>query len=152
MKTVLHIVIVLISLNGIAQKSSREKVRTYKIAYLTEQLNLSSKEAQSFWPVYNEHERKLEQLKQDERKIIRSLKEMHRNSEKLSEAQADDFLNKIIQIEEQKGLTKKNMLTELRKVIPSTKVMKLIKAEADFHKRLLNRIKERRMNRPRPQR
>ena len=43
------------SLSIFAQKKreSREKIRTLKIAYVTEKLNLTENEAQKFWPIYN---------------------------------------------------------------------------------------------------
>ena len=36
----------------------REKFNSMKIAYFTEELELTSAEAEKFWPVYNEYEKK----------------------------------------------------------------------------------------------
>ena len=42
-----------------AQQDKHEKIRAFKTAYLTEQLSLTSSEAEKFWPVYNEYENKM---------------------------------------------------------------------------------------------
>ena len=52
---------------GIAQQLSpeqQEKYEALKVAFLTEELSLSSKEAQAFWPVYNEMDEKLTEIRQ----------------------------------------------------------------------------------------
>jgi len=35
---------------------NNDRVKAYKIAYITDQLSLTEKEAQKFWPIYNAHE------------------------------------------------------------------------------------------------
>ncbi len=44
------------------QKPDWEKIKSLKVAFITEKLSLTSKEAQSFWPVYNEFEEKRDAL------------------------------------------------------------------------------------------
>ena len=45
------------------KKGGVEKIRSYKIAYLTEKLNLTENEAQKFWPIYNKYDKKMMQLR-----------------------------------------------------------------------------------------
>lgn len=47
-----------------AQKGE-EKLNTVKIAYITNQLNLTPVEAQRFWPVYNRYFNEVKKAKQD---------------------------------------------------------------------------------------
>jgi len=42
-----------------AQERGKERIKAYKTAYITEQLDLSSAEAEVFWPVYNKYEKKI---------------------------------------------------------------------------------------------
>ena len=42
-----------LSIFGQVKKESKEKIRTLKIAYISNQLNLTSNEAEKFWPIYN---------------------------------------------------------------------------------------------------
>jgi hypothetical protein len=119
------------------QHGSKEKIKTFKIAYITEKLDLTSKEAQQFWPVYNTHQETVEKLRRQERKLIKSIKEAN-------DKQAEAILSSFLEIEEQKSQSKKKLITDLKKVLSYKKILKLIKAEADFHKRMLARIREQR--------
>ena len=56
MKTITCIVFIIsFSIFSFAQPN-RDKIKTLKIAFITEKLDLSEKEAQQFWPVYNAFE------------------------------------------------------------------------------------------------
>ena len=60
------------SLYGHAQyDKGKEKIRAYKVAFLTEKLNLSAKEAQKFWPLYNEFDQQRRFLLVNERQQIK---------------------------------------------------------------------------------
>ncbi len=39
-------------------RPDKDKIKSLKIAFITERLDLSTKEAQTFWPIYNEYEEK----------------------------------------------------------------------------------------------
>ena len=49
-----------------------DKIKSLKVAFITERVGLTSKEATMFWPVYNEHEEALAQIRRKERVEIRS--------------------------------------------------------------------------------
>ncbi len=40
-----------------------DKIKALKIAFITEKLNLSEKEAQQFWPIYNSYHEDMSNLK-----------------------------------------------------------------------------------------
>ncbi len=143
-KILLLTCIILISNISFAQKGSREKVKAFKVAYITEKLELSSTEAQEFWPLYNAHQETISKLRMQKRKIIRALKEANANQQDLSDEEATKYLDNHFKLEEQKHLSRKKLLTDLKKVISSKKILKLLKAETDFNKRILERIKEKR--------
>ena len=50
-------IVVFITSSVFSQKrgENKEKIKALKIAYLTEKLDLSSNEAEKFWPIYNKH-------------------------------------------------------------------------------------------------
>ena len=63
MKTITSIVFIIsFSLLSFSQHN-RDKIKTLKIAYITEKLDLSKKEAQQFWPIYNAFEEENYNLK-----------------------------------------------------------------------------------------
>jgi len=48
---------------SVAQNGNR--LYTLKIAYITKQLDLSTEEAQKFWPIYNQYAEELKRARQD---------------------------------------------------------------------------------------
>ncbi|GAA0729535.1 hypothetical protein GCM10009430_39800 [Aquimarina litoralis] len=144
MKKILLLCLVIFTVNfSFGQRGPRGKVKALKIAYITEQLDLSTKEAQQFWPIYNEHEEAMENLKRNERKSIRAIKEAN-GLENISEQEAEDFLTNYVSTEEKKFLARKQLIKNLSNVIPNKKILKLVKAEMDFNKRLLKQLRDRR--------
>ncbi len=141
-KILLFTCLAFISLNAIGQKPAGEKIKAFKVAYITEQLSLSSKEAQQFWPIYNTHEETLEKLKKEERKLIRALKDANEGPNGLSDRQAGEFLNNYLEAETQKTQARKTLIKDLQTVLSNKKILRLIKAENDFNKRLLERFKQ----------
>ena len=69
MKTLFTIMIMLFSIAGtaIAQEQQpdpkqEEKIQTLEIAFISRKLNLTTDDAQKFWPVYNEYKRDIRQV------------------------------------------------------------------------------------------
>ncbi|WP_378172192.1 hypothetical protein [Aquimarina sp. SS2-1] len=144
MKKILLLLIIVFTINhSYTQRGPAGRVKALKIAYITEQLDLTSKEAQQFWPIYNAHEDTMENLKRKERKSVRALKEAN-EFQNLNEKEAENFLNNYLLAEEQKYLARKTLITDLRQIIPHKKILKLVKAEMDFNRRLLKQLRDRR--------
>ena len=59
------LILVFLCTNFLAQKNkkSKEKIKAFKVSYLTQELNLTSENAEKFWPVYNKHQEKLDTLR-----------------------------------------------------------------------------------------
>ena len=66
MKKLFFTIALLIATLSFAQHG--DKIKAYKAAFITEALDLTAAEAQQFWPIYNEHEDKLMDLRKKERK------------------------------------------------------------------------------------
>ena len=118
-----------------------DKIKSLKVAFITEQVGLTSKEATMFWPVYNEHEEALSQIRRKERVEIRS---KMADFENLSENEASKLLDQFIELEREKQELNIVFLSNIRDVISPKKTFLLIKAEEDFRKRLLRQIQQRR--------
>lgn len=141
MKKINLIFIILFSFQiGVAQKSSREKIKAYKIAFFTEQLQLSSEEATKFWPVYNKYDTQLHDLKRKERQIFKTFKAQ--SEQEQSEETAIQLLKEYTVTEQKQLSTKLAMITDLNKVISSHKILLLFRAEYEFHKRLMQRLRQ----------
>ena len=53
---------------GGANQENREKIKAQKVAFITSKLELNADEAQLFWPVYNEYQKKLEDISSGQKK------------------------------------------------------------------------------------
>lgn len=121
----------------------REKIKTLKVAFITERLNLSSEEAQVFWPIYNEHEKATQAIRRKERLEIQS---QLRDMDLLTESEANDLLGRLVAMEEEKQDLHIAFINRISQVISPKKTLLLIKAEEDFKRRLLREMQQRRRN------
>lgn len=119
----------------------RDKIKSLKIAFITERLSLSSNEAEAFWPIYNEHELTIEAIKLKERREIRA---RLMDFDQLSEKEANDLLNDLIALENEKQQLNVAFMKKMSEAISAKKTFLLIKAEEDFKKRLLQQMRNRR--------
>ncbi len=143
-KIFLFICIAFTTYGTFAQRGPRERMKAFKVAFITEKLSLTSTEAQQFWPIYNAHETTTEKLKEQERTIVRKLQGANNGPNGLSNKEAGEFLDQYLKIEEEKFKAKQQLITDLKKNMSYKKILRLIKAESDFNKRILERIRERR--------
>lgn len=129
-----------------AQKGGKERIKAYKTAYITEELDLSSKEAEKFWPVYNQYDKKLFILKVEKsRKERRRIKELG-GPESLSDEEATNVVFSMLTNEKEASVIKEKMYKELSKILSPTKLLTLYQAERNFNKRLLSEYKKRKPN------
>lgn len=108
----------------------REKIKALKTAHLTEGLNLTAKEAQTFWPVYNEFEKQRRELYRREHRDIGNL-------ECLTESQARKRLEEFVELERQDYLLKKQYYNDLSEIFSATRIMRLKQLEEEFYRKLM---------------
>ena len=141
----LVLILFLISFGMNAQDDRNERIKALKIAYITEQLNLSSSEAERFWPVYNDHEEKMMSLRKKERREV--FQRFRDGAEDMSNEEANELLDIALTVKTKELEFLKDLVANLRPVISPKKIIKLKKVEEDFKRRLLERFKQRRGNR-----
>ena len=117
----------------------REKIESQKIAFITNQLDLTSEEAQVFWPVYNEFSKEIKSLHNEKKE---NSKEIRKNIENMSDSEIAKVLEKIFVIEQKELDVKKKYNLKFQKILSTQKVAKLYRAEREFKKELLNRIRK----------
>ncbi|MEQ3662838.1 MAG: sensor of ECF-type sigma factor [Flavobacterium sp.] len=121
-------------------KEKREKIKALKVAFITEQLDLTTDEAQKFWPIYNANEEKQFELRH---KKMRSIINKFENGglEKLSDKEATALIDQIETIEDELHASKKAYIKELKTVISAKKIIKLKKAEDEFNRKLMKQFR-----------
>ncbi len=119
-------------------------MKALKTAFITDRLDLSSDEAEKFWPVYNQYEKELHQLQVVERMAILDQIAEKGGVSKMTEKESSDLLQKILDLNEKINLKEKNKYLALKKVISSQKILKLIKVEESFKRELFKLLQEQR--------
>ncbi len=129
------------SMAGQAQERDehREKIKALRTAHITEGLDLTTKEAEQFWPIYNEFQEKRRDLYIRERADIENL-------ECMSEDEATGKLNEYVEIEKQDFLLKKQYYRDLRQIFSAKKIMQLKQLEDEFNRKLMREYRSRREN------
>ena len=145
MKQLLFLFALLFSLGIFSQppknspkQERKEKIKAQKIGFISNELNLSSKEAEVFWPVYNEYESKIEKLRIDRKKIHKKLKFM----DELSDDEAYSLTEEVFEIDTKEGNVRKEYLGKFAKVLNKKKATKVFMAEVKFNRELLKKIKK----------
>jgi Spy/CpxP family protein refolding chaperone len=122
----------------------RERIKAQKVAFITDQLKLSAEEAQQFWPVFNKYESEVETIKNGE---LRSIRMSLRSSDILSDAEANELLERLVKAENTLHDLRLNLVSDLRDVLSPQKILRLKVADEEFNKRLLERLREMREKR-----
>lgn len=144
-KNILPILLFLVSFSFYAQNDKddekREKIKAYKVSFLTTELELTSTEAERFWPIYNAYDDKQFELRHQKMKTyLRKLKDDNVNS--LSEKEAAALLSQIESTDKELYFLREKYMSNLRKVLSAKKILKLKKSEDDFNRKLLKQYKE----------
>ncbi len=140
MKTLsITLLVCLISLSMFAQADKKaDAIDAERVAYITTQLNLTTTEAQKFWPVYNEYVKEIKTLKKEG--ITKRLEAD--NIDNLTDAEITAMVDYKLIFEEKQLAIRKKFHTKFKEVLPIRKVGKLYMAERGFKKELLNKMKE----------
>lgn len=140
MKNIFVIGLILLgSLQMMAQDKDdhRKRIRALKTAHITEGLQLTPREAEKFWPVYNMFEEKRRNLHKREHAHIE-------NVECISEEKANQMVQEFVEIEKEDYLLKKEFFRELRTMFSAQRIILLKKVEDDFNRKLFKEYRERR--------
>lgn len=137
-KIILLAVVVVISFAQLQAQGGNEKIEQLKIAFITKRLQLSTDEAQKFWPVYNQYEAEKKQLFKS---TIATTKEFKSDGE-FTNAEAEQVINKHIEFKTKDLELIKKYIVEFKKILPDTKVAKLVTAEEQFKKMLTKQAQQ----------
>jgi len=139
MKNLIFTIILLTSFSVFSQESKSDKVEAMKVAFITNKLELSAKEAQVFWPLYNEYNTKLEKLRKSKKSDFDELKN---KGENLTDKELESFMNEIFATKQKELDLQKEYYEKYAKVLSVKKVAMFYQAENQFKRELLRKIKE----------
>lgn len=119
--------------------NAQQKIESLKMAYLTQQLDLTPKEAQKFWPVYNQYQQEMQKINQEER----SNRKERNNLKNPNDQQIEQSLDRDFQLRQQALQLRENYRKQFREVIPPRKVSKLYQSEREFNMKLIQELHRR---------
>lgn len=116
----------------------QDRIKAEKIAYLTDKMDLSSAEAEKFWPVYNRAEA-------ETRACWKLVMEAYKALEASIDSSKDDkeisaLLDKYLDAREKGDGIERKYTTEYRKILSNDKIARLYIAEEDFRRQQIHRL------------
>ncbi|MBC7493792.1 MAG: sensor of ECF-type sigma factor [Flavobacterium sp.] len=144
-KNIILLLIVLLAANLTFAQNERfknkiDQIKTLKIGYITNELDLTADEAVKFWPLFNAFEDRQQEIRQQKLKNYLTRLDNETISD-LSEKEAQTLLNQLETTEEDLFQLRKKFIVSLKNVLPAIKILKLKKAETQFSKRLLQQYR-----------
>jgi hypothetical protein len=117
----------------------RDKIEAARIAYITDQLQLSPGEAEKFWPIYREFAEKR-----------RGIRQQMREARTANPTQTDqEAVDQQFKMKQQELDLEKDYSGRLLKVISAQKLRSLPQAERKFRQMILDQIQRRQMQQER---
>jgi hypothetical protein len=151
MKRIIIVILIISGFPGIrseAQNPNLEKLNNYKIGFFTKRLNLTTVEAERFWPVYNEYQSQRNLIQLEKLKINRNF---NQNGSSLSDNQLAAMGDKFVDCLVQESALAVTFHKKLKEVLPPSKVIMYYQAENQYKAQLLNELQSvRQQNKARP--
>lgn len=140
-KSIITLFILFLSVAAFSQNDRQEKedkIKALKIAYLTENLDLSTTEAQKFWPIYNTYEEQQQSVRSEYHNKKRDI-----NIDALTETEAQKLLKELEALNAKRNSINDNYMLALKKVLTSKQILKLKNTEDNFKRKMFSEYKKR---------
>jgi len=126
--------------------ANRERLNAYKIGFFTKRLNLTSSEAEKFWPIYNDFQAQRAKIQLEKQQLIRSF---NQGEGSLNNSQLAEIGDRLIGTVVKESELAVSFHAKLKEVLPPAKVIRFYQAENQFRLLLLNELQNRQQNRER---
>jgi hypothetical protein len=133
----LMIMLIFPGIRSTGQNSNLEKLNNYKIGFFTRKLNLTTQEAEKFWPVYNDYQNQRNQIQMEKLKLNRNF---NQNESSLSDNQLEEMGDKYVDCLVQESNLAVAFHKKLKEVLPPVKVILYYQAENQYKVQLLNEL------------
>lgn len=144
------VIILLLAFSGLSwaqgpggmSKEDRERIKTARVAFLTNRLHLTSEVAKDFWPIFNDYETAKEQLSkkynQQKRNLVGS--EGFRN---MSDENASKMLDIYMDQKEGELKLEREYMKKFDNVLSAKQVWAVIRFEGEFRRDFINKLRQR---------
>ncbi|MFB9076650.1 sensor of ECF-type sigma factor [Flavobacterium procerum] len=119
----------------------REKIKAFKVSFLTTELELTPTEAEKFWPIYNAYDDRQFELRHLKMKTYLN-KLDDDNLSSMTEKESVALLSQMEITDKELFQLKEKYMSNLKKVLSAKKILKLKKSEDDFNRKLLQQYRD----------
>jgi len=120
-----------------AQNTNLERLNNFKIGFFTKKLNLTTAEAEKFWPVYNEYQGQRNLIQIEKLKLNRTF---NQNESSLSDKQLEEIGDGYVDCLVKESNLAVEFHKKLKLVLPPEKVILYYQAENQYKIQLLNEL------------
>ncbi|HZH69005.1 MAG TPA: hypothetical protein VFD80_00965 [Flavobacteriaceae bacterium] len=137
---ILTVVTTLLSLTVSAQKAGKDdRIKALKTAYITQEMKLSSSDAELFWPIYNKIEEQKYNLRKESKQLQVAMNEISESP--TAKEDAEELLSQLLQLYQKEQKIKMSLISELKKNFDAEFVVELKRAEYKFKMQLLKKYR-----------
>lgn len=119
------------------QAPFRERMEAARVAYITRSMQLSPQEARIFWPL---HDAYIEKIKAQRQARIEGRRDPL-NFDEMSDAEINKFLDRRLDLADAAMKARKEFINQLRKELSPRKAAMFIRAEDDFQRDVVDRLR-----------
>lgn len=124
--------LMLVAGNSALAQTSRDKVEALRVEYINKRVDLTTVEAERFWPVYNEYNDKIKAIR-------RNLRQNYRKApEQVSEQEAEQLYTLFLQSKQAEADVHKQYNEKLKSIVGVKKMARLHLAEEEFRIKLMS--------------
>ncbi len=124
---------------AIIPEERKQEIKAQRAAFLTQRLDLSPEEAQKFWPVYNQYDKEIEAARKEQRDFRKGLKD----GTGITESEANTAIDRELAARQKELDIRKKYAAEFKKTLGAVKTLELGRAEHDFNRELIKRVRDR---------
>ncbi len=116
-----------------------DKLKSMKIAYITQELNLTPAEAEKFWPLYNEFEAKRDEIASN---LLQSPQRGPTDFDRFSDEEVSEMIS--LKFKEERAMVdlREEYNEKYKKVLPIKKIARYYESEKKFRSHLLHQIRD----------
>ncbi len=118
----------------------RTKFETQKISYISQQVDVTPEQAQAFWPLYNEHQKKKDILRDEFKQMYHRLKNDFKN---LSEKEMEQIGDRFADLKVDKAKLDREYHNKFKEILSAKQILKFHMADKRYHGMLIRRLKGR---------
>ena len=120
-------------------KERKAKLDAMRVAFITDELELTPEEAQVFWPVFNERNNKVENLRREMMETMFELKNQGKDLDDLTDSEIEKMMKMRFQNEKEIAKINEEYHSKLVETVGLRKTAKLYISEMHFQRKLIER-------------